>query len=256
MRKKNIERAYILAQERYADLGVEVDLALMRLSSISISLHCWQGDDVGGFENTGQRTRRRSGGHRQLPRQGAQRPMNCAPISIKALSMIPGKHRLNLHAFYAETSGKQWTATSLSLRISKAGSIGPRRNGMGMDFNPTYFSHPKAADGFTLSHIDKGIRRFLDRARHRCRKIGAAIGESPGQDMRHQMSGFPMATRTLPWIAERPRERLAESLDSIFALKLDPKHNLDAVEAKLFGIGSESYVVGSHEFYLGYAIRQ
>ena len=129
-----------------------------------------------------------------------------------------------------------------------------RELGIGLDFNPSFFSHPKADDGFTLAHSDPAIRRFWIDHGTACRRIGAAIGQALGSPCVTNV-WIPDGYKDLPIDRRGPRERLAESLDAIFAEPIDPSHNLDAVESKLFGIGSESYVVGSHEFYLGYAVR-
>jgi L-rhamnose isomerase len=253
-RSERIEAAYAAAKERYAELGVDVDAALARLSRVPVSLHCWQGDDVGGFE-TG---RQALGGGLAVTGNypgKARTPDELRGDLDKALSLVPGTHRLNLHASYAETGGKRVERDALDASHFRNWIGWAKAKRMGIDFNPTFFSHPKADDGFTLSHRDDGIRAFWVRHGQVCRKIGAAIGAALGS-----------ACVTNVWVPDGykdtavdrtgPRRRLEDSLDQIFAEQLDPRHNLDAVEPKLFGIGSESYVVGSHEFYLGYAIRR
>jgi L-rhamnose isomerase len=250
---KSIAQTYKLAQARYADLGVDTEVAMATLKTIPISLHCWQGDDVGGFENTGEGL---SGGIAvtgNYPGK-ARTPDELRADLDKALSLIPGKHRLNLHAFYGEFGGQKVDRNEIEPKHFKAWIDWAKANGMGMDFNPTCFAHPMAADGFTLSHRDKAIREFWIEHCIASREIGAAMGKSLGS-----------ATVTNVWIPDgykdtpvdrlAPRKRLSDSLDKVFAKKLNPKHHLDAVESKLFGIGSESYVVGSHEFYMGYAIK-
>jgi L-rhamnose isomerase len=172
-----------------------------------------------------------------------------------ALSVIPGKHRLNLHASYAETKGKRVDRDSLTPEHFKGWIAWAKENRLGIDFNPTFFSHPKAADGFTLAHRDKGIREFWIEHGIACRKIGAAIGKALGKACITNV-WIPDGYKDTPANRKGPRERLAESLDKIFAERFEPKFNLDSVEPKLFGIGSESYVVGSHEFYLAYAITR
>jgi len=251
MNKRTIDAAYRLAKEQYAELGVNTDAVLKKLATIPISLHCWQGDDVGGFENMGQSL---SGG---LAVTGnypgkARTPEELRADLDKALSLIPGKHRLNLHAFYAETGGKKVDRNEMGPEHFRNWIAWCKENGMGMDFNPTYFSHPKAADGFTLSHADKGIRQFWIEHGICCREIGAAIGKTLGKTCVTNV-WIPDGSKDTPADRKSPRERLAASLDAIFKKKIDPKLNLDAIEGKLFGIGSESYVVGSHEFYLAYA---
>lgn len=249
---QNVEKAFLPAKERYASLGIDVDLAMKRLSDVAISLHCWQGDDVGGFENRGEVL---SGGIAvtgNFPGK-ARNPDELRADVDKALSLIPGTHRLNLHASYAETGGRSPERNELEPAHFQGWIDWAKENGMGMDFNPTFFSHPKARDGFTLAHPDQGVRRFWVEHGVVCRRIGAAIGEALGSPCVTNV-WIPDGYKESPIDRKTPRRRLAESLDAIFAEPLNKQHNLDAVECKLFGIGSESYVVGSHEFYLGYAI--
>ncbi len=248
-----VESAYNLAKERYAEFGVDVEKALDRLATIPISMHCWQGDDVGGFENTGEEL---GGG---LAVTGgypgkARTPDELRMDLDKALSLIPGTHRLNLHASYAETNGKRVDRNELEPAHFQGWINWAKGKGMGMDFNPTFFAHPKADDGFTLAHPDDGIRQFWVEHGIVCRKIGKAIGESLGSSCITNV-WIPDGYKDIPIDRTGPRERLIQSLDAIFAEPIDPTLSQDAVESKLFGIGSESYVVGSHEFYLGYAIK-
>jgi L-rhamnose isomerase len=161
---------------------------------------------------------------------------------------------VNIHSFYAETGGRRVERDQLAPAHFRNWIAWAKERGLGMDFNPTFFSHPKAADGFTLAHPDKGVRRFWIEHGIACRRIGAAIGKALGTPCVTNV-WIPDGFKDTPVDRRAPRERLAESLDAIFAQRMDPRLNLDAVEAKLFGIGSESYVVGSHEFYLGYAVR-
>ena len=246
--------SYDLAKERYAELGVDTDKALKRLSSIPISLHCWQGDDVGGFESMGEGLGGGLAVTGNYPGK-ARTPDELRADVDKALSLIPGKHRLNLHAFYAETREKRVNRDEIEPRHFQGWIDWARRNELGLDFNPTFFSHPKAADGFTLSHRDKGIRQFWIEHGIACRAIGAAMGKALGKTCITNV-WIPDGYKDTPADRKAPRERLAASLDAIFKKPLPPRLNLDSVEPKLFGIGSESYVVGSHEFYLGYAISR
>ena len=170
----------------------------------------------------------------------------------KAYSLIPGKHRLNLHAFYGEFGGKKVDRDAIEPKHFTNWISWAKQNGLGLDFNPTCFSHPKAADGFTLSHADKGIRKFWIEHCIRSREIGAAMGKALDKTCVTNV-WIPDGMKDTPADRVGPRDRLAESLDSIFKKAISPQLNLDAVEPKLFGIGSESFVVGSHEFYLGYA---
>lgn len=249
-----IEQAYALARERYAELGVDTEQALERLAAVPISLHCWQGDDVGGFENAGQEL----GGGLAVTGNypGKARTADELRSDLdRALSLVPGTHRLNLHACYAETGGKKVDRDEMAPEHFTRWIEWAKARKMGMDFNPTYFAHPKAADGFTLAHPDAAIRKFwIDHGRI-CRKVGAEIGKALGSPCVTNV-WIPDGMKDSPVDRKGPRERLAAALDDLFAEPLDPKLNLDAVEGKLFGIGSESYVVGSHEFYLAYAVSR
>jgi L-rhamnose isomerase len=253
-RSSQVERAYALAIERYGELGVDVARAIDRLPHIPISLHCWQGDDVGGFENTGSALGGGLAVTGNYPGKARTADELRADLE-KALSLIPGRHRVNLHASYAETTGKAVERDQLTPEHFRTWVTWAKSRGLGMDFNPTYFAHPKAADGFTLSHADDAVRRFWVRHGIACRQIGAAIGQALGSPC---VTNFwiPDGQKDTPADRKSPRERLTRSLDEIFATAINPAYNLDAVEGKLFGLGSESYVVGSHEFYLGYAITR
>ena len=250
---KQIEQAFNSARQIYADWGVDVDRAMDRLAGIAISLHCWQGDDVGGFENAGQELGGGLAVTGNYPGKARTADELRGDLDV-ALSMIPGTHRLNLHACYAETGGKRVDRNEMRPEHFKNWIGWAKAKGMGMDFNPTFFSHPKASDGFTLAHADAGIRRFWIEHGIACRHIGAAIGKELKSPCVTNV-WIPDGLKDTPVDRKGPRMRLAEALDAVFAEAIDPKLNLDAVESKLFGIGSESYVVGSHEFYLGYAVR-
>jgi L-rhamnose isomerase len=244
-------RAYALAKERYAALGVNTDAAIERLRGVAISLHCWQGDDVGGFERAGE-----PGGGLAVTGNYHGKARNADELRSDldfALRQIPGRHRANVHAIYAET-GKPVERTDLEPRHFQNWIDWARSRGIALDFNPTYFAHPLAESGFTLSHADESVRRYWIDHGIACRHIGAAMGQALGSACVTNV-WIPDGSKDLPIDRRLPRERLRESLDSIFAEEIDPRHNLDSVESKLFGIGSESYVVGSHEFYLGYAIE-
>lgn len=251
---KNIERSFRFARERYAKLDVDVGCALKILEAIPISLHCWQGDDVGGFENFGGTLGGGLVATGNYPGK-ARTPDELRADLEKAYSLIPGKHRLNLHAFYGEFGGKKVERDEIAPEHFKNWIAWAIKNGLGLDFNPTCFSHPKSADGFTLSHVDKGVRQFWIEHCLRSREIGAAMGNAIGKPCVTNV-WIPDGMKDTSADRNSPRERLAESLDAIFEKPISPMLNLDAVEPKLFGIGSESYVVGSHEFYLGYAISR
>jgi L-rhamnose isomerase len=247
----SIEKSYSLAKERYAELGVDVDAALRRLSAVPISMQCWQGDDVAGFESVGPLT----GGIMATGNYPgrARTPDELRSDADKAMSCIPGKHRFSIHAIYLEHGGKKIERTDITPEHFKGWMDWAAAKGIGLDFNPTYFSHPKAADGFTLSHRDEGIRKFWVEHGIACRKIGEAFGRRQGNPCVTNV-WIPDGYKDLTIDRVGPREILKKSLDEVFAPKIDPKCNLDAVESKLFGIGSETYVVGSHEFYMGYAV--
>ena len=251
--RQDVQAAYKLARERYAALGVDTDKVLKQLAKVPVSLHCWQGDDVTGFENFGGALTGGIVSTGNYPGK-ARTPDELRRDAAKALSLIPGTHRFNLHAFYGEFGGKKVDRDEISVAQFKNWIAWAKRNGLGLDFNPTCFAHPKAADGFTLAHRDKGIRQFWIEHCQASRKIGAAMGKALGTPTVTNV-WIPDGSKDIPYDRKSPRERLAASLDEIFAAPVDRKLNLDAVESKLFGIGSESYVVGSHEFYLAYAVK-
>ena len=251
---KNIEKSYQLAAERYTEVGVDADKALRWLSSIPISLHCWQGDDVGGFEKLGTGLGGGLAATGNYPGK-ARTPAELRSDAEKAFSLIPGKHRFNLHAFYGEFGGKKVDRNEIEPKHFRGWIEWAKKLGIGLDFNPTFFSHPNAADNFTLSHADKGIRKFWVDHGIASRKIGAAIGKSLGKTCVTNY-WIPDGMKDIPVDRIGPRKRLTASLDEIFGVPVDPKLNLDSVEGKLFGIGCESYTVGSHEYYLGYAVSR
>jgi L-rhamnose isomerase len=254
MNSATIQSGYQYAKEAYATLGVDVDKALKTLATIPISLHCWQGDDVGGFESSGGLSDggiQATGNYPGKARNGDELRSDLE----LAYSLLPGKHRLNLHALYAETGGRKVDRDALVPEHFARWTDWAKQHGLGLDFNPSCFSHPKAKDGFTLAHADEGIRRFWIDHCIASRKIGAHFGKALGKTCVTNV-WIPDGLKDTPADRKTPRERLAKSLDAVFAEVIDPALHLDAVEGKLFGIGSESYVVGSHEFYLGYAITR
>lgn len=254
IRPASIERAYQLALERYSALGVDTDKALKKLGSVAISIHCWQGDDLGGFENAGGEL----GGGLAVTGNYPGKARTADELRTdfqKATSLVPGEHRLNLHACYAEMGGRKVDRDNLGPDHFRNWIAWAKSNKFGLDFNQTYFSHPKAADGFTLAHPDPAIRQFWIEHGVRCREIGAAFGKALGKTCLTNL-WIPDGMKDTPADRAGYRKRLAESLDAVFAKKIDPKLNVDSVEPKLFGIGSESYVVGSHEFYIGYAVSR
>lgn len=253
-RDKAVEQAYSMAGERYGALGVDTDAALERLRALRILINCWQGDDIHGFEHRESELSaglRVTGSYPGRARTGDELRSDLD----KAFSLIPGAHDLNLHAIYAETDGPPPDRDRLAPEHFERWMDWAAASGRGLGFNPTFFSHPKAADGFTLSHRDAAVREFWIDHGIACRRIGEAFGRRLGRPC---VTNFwiPDGYKDLPSDRRAPRERLVDSLDRIFAEKIDPAHNRDALESKLFGIGSESYVVGSHEFYMGYALSR
>ena len=246
---------YSSASELYAQSGVDTEAALATLAGIPISLHCWQGDDVGGFEKEGSAL---SGGGIQATGNYPGKARTLAELRSdldKALSLIPGSHRLNLHACYADLGGKKLDRNAYTAAHFQSWISWCQERKLGMDFNPSYFSHPLAEDGLTLSHSDEGVRKFWIEHGIACREIAAEAGRQLGSPA---ITNFwiPDGSKDLPVDRKGPRQRLEQSLDAIFSKSFDPALTRDAVECKLFGIGSESYVVGSHEFYMGYAVTR
>lgn len=241
------------AKKLYEKHGINVDEVLESLSKVKISLHCWQGDDVRGFLNRDQELTGGISVTGNYP--GAARTAEELRQDLdKALSMIPGTHKINLHAIYADTEEKvSWD--KLEPKHYAPWVKWAKEKGLGLDFNPTCFSHDLSADGFTLSHADNDIRKFWVEHCKASRKIGAYFGEELGQPCVTNV-WIPDGFKDIPVDRLAPRVRLKESLDEIFAEELNPAHNLDAVESKVFGLGSEAYVVGSHEFYMGYAVQK
>ena len=238
------------ASERYAAIGVDVEAALKKLAEVRISMHCWQGDDVRGFDAESL-----SGGIAATGNYpGRARNADELMTDIrKAYSLIPGKHKLNLHASYRITDEKV-DRDALEPKHFAAWVDFARAEGIGLDFNPTYFSHPKAADNLTLSNPDKNIRDFWIAHGKACRRIADYFGRELGITALNNV-WIPDGTKDVPGDRLGPRMRLKESLDAIFAEKFDKSHMADAIEGKVFGIGVESYTVGSHEFYMNYAAK-
>ena len=249
-----MERNYLHARERFEQVGVDTDKAIDNLQSVSISVHCWQGDDVAGFEAPDSNLGGGLAATGNYPGK-ARTPDELRADAGKAFSLIPGRHRFNLHAFYANLQGKSVQRNELQPEHFLDWIDWAKEQGLKLDFNPTFFSHPKAEDGFTLSHADPGIRSFWVEHAMACRKIGEAMGQAQ-QDPCLVNLWIPDGYKDLPADRWSPRERLKSSLDRVFSETLDKSCIKDSLESKLFGIGSESYVVGSHEFYLGYGMAQ
>ena len=243
--------AYALARERYAALDVDTDQALATLGQVALSLHSWHGDDVAGFESPDAELTGGIAATGNYP--GKARTADELRRDLdRAYSLIPGNHRLNLHAIYAETGGATVPRNELGTEHFAGWVDWARANRHGIDFNPTCFSHPLSESGFTLASYDPQIRQFWIEHCIACRRIGEYFGRELGTPCVTNI-WIPDGFKDVPVDRATPRRLLKESLDTIFAAPIDRRHNLDAVESKLFGLGSESYVVGSHEFYLGYA---
>ena len=246
-----VDGSYRLAREQYGALGVDTDAALERLARIPISLHCWQGDDVIGFEQEGGALSGGIAATGNYPGR-ARTPDELRADAAEALSLIPGRHRFNLHAVYGEFGGRRVDRDAIGPEHFAGWIDWARALGIGLDFNPTFFSHRFAADNLTLSHADGAVRSFWIAHGQACRRIASAMGRALGTPSVTNL-WIPDGMKDAPVDRRAPRERLVESLDAVFSERLDPATMLDAVEGKLFGLGVESYTVGSHEFYLGYA---
>jgi len=254
MNEEFIEQAYKLAKEQYATLGVDTDAAIAQMNSIKISLHCWQTDDVGGFEKPDSTL---GGGGIQCTGNypGKARSIDEMKMDLeKAMSLLPGKQRLNLHAIYGDFGGQFVDRDQIEVKHFQGWIDWAKEQGVGLDFNASCFSHPKADDGFTLSSKDDTIRQFWIEHVKRCRVIGAEIGKQLGSPcvLNHWI---PDGSKDMPVDRAGHRAILKQSFDEIFSVDYPKEYLKDSVECKLFGIGSEAMVVGSHEFYMGYAIK-
>lgn len=250
-----IEKAYQTAKEQYNRLGVDTDKALAALKKIPVSLHCWQGDDLGGFEREGAKL---EGGGLQATGNypGKARTIDELRMDLKkTFSLIPGRHRLNLHAMYGEFKGKTVDRDEMGPAHFKGWVEWAKTQNLKLDFNATCFSHPKARSGFTLSSKDAEIRAFWIEHVKRCRAISAFFGRELQSPCIHNL-WIPDGTKDAPVSRWTHRALLKDSLDKIYKKEYSPSEMKDSVESKLFGIGSESFVAGSHEFYLGYAFTR
>ncbi|SLM61635.1 MULTISPECIES: L-rhamnose isomerase [Dickeya] len=245
-----IDTAWQLARERYARLNVDVDAALRQLDSIPVSMHCWQGDDVAGFEhNSGALT-----GGIQATGNYPGKARNASELRAdleQAFRLIPGPKRLNLHAIYLE-SDTPVARNAIEPEHFRHWVEWAKEHQLGLDFNPSCFSHPLSSDGFTLSHPDEKVRRFWIEHCQASRRISAWFGKELGTASVMNI-WIPDGMKDLTVDRLAFRQRLLDSLDEVIAEKFDPAHHIDAVESKLFGIGAESFTVGSNEFYMGYA---
>ncbi|MEO2259351.1 L-rhamnose isomerase [Paenibacillus amylolyticus] len=247
-----VKQAYEAAKALYAQHGIDTEEVLNRLAEIKVSVHCWQGDDVKGFLNKDGELTGGISVTGQYP-GAATTPAELRNDLEQAFALIPGKHKVNLHAIYTDTD-EQVELDQIEPKHYENWVKWAKEQGLGLDFNPTCFSHEKSSDGFTLSHPDPEIRKFWIDHCKASRRIGAYFGEQLGQTCVTNV-WVPDGFKDNPVDRLTPRKRLKESLDEVFAESLNPEHNLDAVESKLFGLGSEAYVVGSHEFYMGYGLQ-
>ena len=253
MKDSQIKRSYEISRAAYAEQGVDTERALSQMSSVSLSLHCWQGDDVGGFESPGAML---SGGGLLATGSfpGKARTVDELRRDLRqAFDLIPGSHRLNLHAIYGEFGGKKVDRNEIGPEHFRGWADWAKREKLKLDFNATCFSHPLAASGFTLSHRDKAVRRFWVEHVLACRKVSAFFGRELAGTCLHNL-WIPDGAKEVPADRWAYRDRLRESLDEIFKKAYPPALMTDSLESKLFGIGSEAFVVGSHEFYLAYAL--
>ena len=253
MTKTAVEQAYEVAKKRYSEIGVDTDAVLKKLQDVKISMHCWQGDDVHGFWNEdGELT----GGILSTGNYpgAARTPEELRQEIEKAYSLIPGKHKLNLHAIYLDTDEKV-DLDEIEPRHFQKWVDWAKEHQVGLDFNPTFFSHPMMKDGFTLSSPDPKVRAFWIEHGKRSRRVAEYFGKELGETC-YTNFWVPDGFKDNPVDRLTPRKRLMESLDEIFSEDIDERYNKDAVESKLFGIGAEAYTVGSHEFYMGYGLTR
>ncbi|MFS0986812.1 L-rhamnose isomerase [Enterococcus durans] len=250
---KTVEERYQDAKARYAEIGVDTEAALKKLQDLKISMHCWQGDDVKGFLNPdGELT----GGIMSTGNYpgAAHTPDQLRQDVEKAFSLIPGSHKLNLHAIYLDTDEPVDLDEIEPKHFAKWASWA-NEQGVGLDFNPTFFSHPMMKDGMTLAHPDKEVRDFWIEHGKRSRKVAEYLGKETGQTCINNF-WMPDGMKDNPIDRYTPRKRMMESLDEIFTEDLNEEYTQEAVESKLFGLGAEAYTVGSHEFYMGYGLTR
>lgn len=248
-----ITQAYEVAKARYAAIGVDTDAVLEKLQGIKISMHCWQGDDVKGFLSPdGELT----GGIMSTGNYpgAAHTPEQLRQDLEKAYSLIPGKHKLNLHAIYLDTD-ETVDLNEIEPRHFEKWVKWAKEQGLGLDFNPTFFSHPMMKDGFTLASPDQEVREYWIEHGKRSRKVAEYFGKELGETC-YTNFWVPDGFKDNPIDRLTPRKRLMESLDEIFSEEIDEQYNVDTVESKLFGLGAEAYTVGSHEFYMGYGLTR
>ena len=252
--KDIIKQSYELAKKQYAEIGVDTEKAMAEMSKFQISLHCWQADDVGGFEKPDAEL---GGGGIQVTGNYPGKANNISELKQdieKAMDMLPGKQRLNLHAIYGDFGGEFVDRDKIEVSHFQMWIDWAKKHEIGLDFNATCFSHPNADKGFTLSSKDETIRTFWVEHVKRCRAIAAEMGKQLGTAAVHNI-WIPDGSKDIPIDRYGHRKLLKKSLDEIFEVEYPIEHLKDAVESKLFGIGAESMTVGSHDFYLSYAVK-
>ncbi|MDD3969361.1 MAG: L-rhamnose isomerase [Proteiniphilum sp.] len=253
MKEEQLQKAYEDAKAQYATLGVDADDAIEKLNNLSISIHCWQADDVSGFENPGGEL---TGGIQATGNfPGKARTLEELRSDLETvISLVPGKHRISLHATYGDFGGVFVDRDKVEPKHFQSWIDWAKKHDVKLDFNSTFFSHDKANSGYTLSDFDPGIRKFWKDHLRQCRRIAAEIGRQQGDPCIHNI-WIPDGEKDKTVSRYAHRKLLQESLDEVLAEKIPTDYLKDCVECKLFGIGSESYVVGSHEFYMGYAVQ-
>ncbi len=253
MNEKTKKQAYEAAKAQYAALGVNVDQAIETLNSVPISIHCWQADDVSGFENpSGELT-----GGIQTTGNYPGKARNIGELRAdleKVLTLVPGKHRISLHATYGDFGDTFVDRDQIEPKHFQSWIDWAKKHDVKLDFNSTFFSHPKSSSGYTLSDFDPEIRAFWKEHLRRCRLIAAEIGRQQGDPCIHNI-WIPDGEKDKTVSRYEHRRLLKESLDEVLAEKISTDYLKDCIECKLFGIGSESFVTGSHEFYMGYTVK-
>ncbi len=254
MNKDLVLKAYEIAKEQYKSIGVDTEAALNVMKGVNISLHCWQTDDVGGFETADAAL---SGGGIQATGNYPGKATSIAEVQAdleKVLSLLPGKQRLNLHAIYGDFGGEFVDRDQIEVKHFQSWIDWCKKMEIGMDFNASCFSHPRAEDGYTLSSKNEENRKFWVEHVKRCRAISAEVGKQLGTPCVHN-TWIPDGSKDTPIDRNGYRKLLKKSLDEAMEIDYPKEFMKDAVESKLFGIGVESMTVGSHDFYLGYAIK-
>lgn len=253
VKKQNVDQAYEAAKERYAEIGVDTEAAMKQLQNVKLSLHCWQGDDIHGFLFPGQELTGGIGVSGNYPGI-ARTPDELTSDLHEALTLIPGSHKVQLHAIYAVTDKKK-DLDEIEPEDFKYWVDWAKQEKIGLDMNGTFFSHPKVVDNFTLASPDPAIRDFWIEHGKRSRAIANYFGEELGQQSVNNF-WIPDGFKDNPIDKLTPRKRLISALDEVIDKSYDEKNTIEAFEGKLFGTGIESYTVGSHEFYQNYAISR